>query len=88
MIAIPVVLHDDMIEVDSRVVAEGLGIEPNEVEPRRRTGEITSLCERGTGEDAGLVRVTFYLGKRRLRLVVDGDGTVRQQDPAADHPNA
>ena len=88
MNAIPVVLHDEMIEIDSRVVAEGLGVEPSEVEPLRRTGEITSLCERGTGEDAGLVRVTFYLGKRRVRLVLDGDGTVRPQVSAADHPNA
>lgn len=48
----------------------------------------TSLCERGTGQDAGLVRVTFYLGKRRLRLVVDADGCVLQQEPAPDQSSA
>lgn len=76
------------IEIDARIVAEGLGIAPEEVESRRRVGTITSLCERGTGSDAGLVRVTFYLGKRRLRLVVDAHGSVLQQGPAVDQPSA
>lgn len=86
MIAIPVVMHEDMIEIDARIVADGLGIEPDQVEPRRQSGEIKALCERGTGEDAGLVRVTFYLGKRRLRLVVDANGTVRRQELVSDQP--
>ncbi len=75
------------IEIDARIVAEGLGIAPEDVEPGRLAGTITTLCERGTGEDAGLVRVTFYLGKRRLRLLVDAHGTVLQQ-PAPDQPSA
>jgi len=48
----------------------------------------TSLCERGTGPEAGLVRVTFSLGKRRLRLVVDANGCVLQREPAPDQPGA
>jgi hypothetical protein len=32
------------------------------------------LCERGTGEDAGLYRASFYHEGKRVRLVVDGDG--------------
>jgi hypothetical protein len=36
--------------------------------------KITLLCERGTGEDAGLYRASFYLDGKRVRLVVDGDG--------------
>ncbi len=81
-------LHDAVtIEIDARVVAEGLGIAAEDVEPARRAGTITTLCERGTGEHAGLVRATFYLGKRRLRLLVDAQGKVLQQHPGPDQPN-
>lgn len=75
------------IEVDARIVAGGLGIEPHEVEPGRQEGTISTLCERGTGVDAGLMRVTFYRGARRLRLVLGADGAVLQQEPAPDQAN-
>ena len=75
-----------MIDIDARIVAEGLGLAPEDVEPARKAGTLTTLCERGTGSDAGLVRVTFYLGKRRLRLLVDANGLVLEQHPAAGQP--
>jgi hypothetical protein len=74
------------IDIDARIVAESLGIAPEDVEPARKAGSLTTLCERGTGSDAGLVRVTFYLGKRRLRLLVDASGSVLEQHPAAGQP--
>lgn len=74
------------VELDARIVAEGLGITPEQVEADRLAGTITTLCERGIGIDAGLLRVTFYRGKRRLRLVMDAQGTVQQD--AADQPKA
>ena len=80
--------HDaGTIEIDARIVAEGPGIAPEDVEPGRLAGTVTTLCERGTGEDAGLPRVTFYLGKQCLRLLVDAHGAVLQQ-PAPDQPIA
>jgi hypothetical protein len=36
--------------------------------------QVTLLCERGTGEDAGLYRASFYYAGKRVRLVVDADG--------------
>ena len=75
------------IDIDARIVAEGFGMEPEEVEPARKTGTLTTLCERGTGSDAGLLRVTFYLGKRRLRLLLDANGSVLEQHPAAGQPS-
>src|SRR3546814_17898193 len=49
--------------------------------------QITVLCERGTGEDAGLYRASLYHAGRRLRLVVDRDGMpvgdARQDDQSA-----
>jgi hypothetical protein len=40
---------------------------------------ITSLCERGVGEDDGRWRVTFFHESRRFRLVIDEGGNVIQR---------
>jgi hypothetical protein len=42
------------------------------------------LCERGTGEDEGLYRASFYIERRRARLVVDRDGRIIATIAAAD----
>jgi hypothetical protein len=39
------------------------------------------LCERGTGEDAGLNRVTFYFQNRRFRALVTTDGQILTTEP-------
>ena len=39
-------------------------------------GKITLLCERGTGEDEGTWRVSFYHDGRRARFVVDAQGRI------------
>lgn len=62
------------VEVDARLVAEGLGLDPAEVPAMVADHRIATLCERGTGEDEGLFRFTFYHRGRRLRLVTDADG--------------
>jgi len=62
------------VEIDAALVAGGLGLG---IEAFRRLMEqrkVTLLCERGTGEDAGLYRASYYYKGRRVRLVVDGDG--------------
>lgn len=64
------------IAIDGAVVARELGLD---VEAFRRLMDerrIALLCERGTGADAGLYRATFYFERRRVRLVVDGDGRI------------
>lgn len=62
------------IEVDGASVAEGLGLDPRDFRRLMDQRRISVLCERGTGEHAGLYRASFYHAGRRLRLVVDGDG--------------
>ena len=42
------------------------------------TRRITTLCERGTGEDSGTYRFTFYYGKARLRVLTDATGRILQ----------
>lgn len=68
------------IEVDSALIAPGLGLEPAEFKRLLDTGKIRVLCERGTGEDAGSYRASYYLGNRRVRLLVDAAGNLLQ-DP-------
>ena len=36
--------------------------------------QVTVLCERGTGADAGLYRASFYYEGKRMRLVVNSGG--------------
>jgi len=72
--------HD--IEIDGARVAGGFDIGIAEFRQLMDDSKISVLCERGTGEDAGLYRASFYLGDRRVRLVVDGNG-----DPVAGPDN-
>jgi len=78
--AIPLSLHEDprepAIEIDAARVAHGLGLQVAWFRKLMDDRKITVLCERGTGEDAGRWRVTYYHDDRRLRLVVDARGNV------------
>lgn len=71
------------VEVDAELVARGLGLDPAQVSAMVADRRIATLCERGTGEDAGLFRFTFYFGKQRFRLVTDARG-----QPVADPARA
>lgn len=64
------------VVVDAALVAAGLGLETRRFRELMDSGRIASLCERGTGEDAGRYRLTFYHGERRVRLVTDSSGNV------------
>ncbi|MDH7452604.1 DUF6522 family protein [Luteimonas composti] len=63
------------IEIDGALVALALDLEVAEFRRLMEQGRISTLCERGVGEDAGLYRASFYYGDRRARLVVDASGT-------------
>jgi hypothetical protein len=74
---IPAALVDPLsIEIEGAVVARALGLEVDVFRQLMRDRKITLLCERGTGEDHGRYRATFYHGSRRARLVVDQHGRV------------
>ena len=62
------------IEIDGALVARGLGLDLSSFQQLMEHRKITVLCERGTGEHAGLFRASFYHHGTRVRLVVDGDG--------------
>jgi hypothetical protein len=64
------------IEIDGALVAGRLGLSLAEFRQLMEQRRIVVLCERGTGEDSGRYRATFYYDDRRTRLVVDREGRV------------
>jgi hypothetical protein len=68
--------EDGAPTVDAETIAQGLGIRAIDVQPLMRSGEITSRCEVGQGEDAGLTRLTFFLRGSRFRIVIGAGGRV------------
>ena len=67
------------IEVEATVIAEALDLPPEVLMTMVRSGQITSLCERGVDADEGRYRLTFFHGSKRLRVVVDGRGQIIQR---------
>ena len=64
------------IGIDGARVAQGFGLDVDTFRRLMDARSITLLCERGTGEDAGLYRASFYHGTTRVRVIVDGEGAV------------
>lgn len=62
------------IEIEGAMVARELGLEVDEFRRLMEIRKIKVLCERGTGDDAGQWRATFYHEDRRARFVVDRFG--------------
>lgn len=62
------------IEIDAAPIAAALGLQQDAFLRLLEQHKIDRLCERGTGEDAGLYRATFYHGPSRARVVVDRRG--------------
>lgn len=62
------------IEIDGTLVARALGMEPAVFKRLMEHRKIAVLCERGTGDDAGLYRASYYYKGKRARLVVDTTG--------------
>ena len=62
------------IEIEGTLVARELGLEVDEFRRLMEIRKIKVLCERGTGEDAGFYRATFYHGDQRARFIIDRYG--------------
>ena len=59
------------MEIDGSRVAVALELELANFRQLMDNQKIDVLCERGTGEDLGKLRVTFYYGARRARFLFD-----------------
>jgi Family of unknown function (DUF6522) len=72
-------IQEGVIQADANIIGQNLGLGPFEVQRLMREGKLTSSCERGVNEDDGHYRPTFFLGRRRLRLIVDEAGQIIRQ---------
>ena len=64
------------IPIDGGLVAQALGIASDAFRRLMAEHHILVRCERGTGDDEGLYRATFYHGPHVARLLVDRDGHI------------
>ena len=72
---IPIALHrTPEIVIDSAPIAQAFGLDVAAFQRLLEDRKITQLCERGTDEDAGTYRASFYLNRKRVRLLLDGEG--------------
>ena len=72
----PVSVNDEGATVDVAVLADGLGVEAADIYSLIREGKLTSKFEKGMGNDAGRCRLTFWLGAKRFRILVDAQGNM------------
>lgn len=76
---VSVSFDEDAIEIDATIIAEGMGLRPQDVLEHLRSGAITTRCEKGVDEDDGRYRLTFLSRSRRLQLIVDESGKLLQR---------
>lgn len=62
------------VEIPLEWVAHLLGLPPEGAQAALRSGALTSVLEKGEGRDAGRMRLTFFHGTRRARIILDADG--------------
>lgn len=59
--------------VDAALVAPALGLEPAQFMDELQRGFVSSVVERGMGEDAGRTRLTLLYQKRSWSVVLEGN---------------
>lgn len=72
----PIEITDDEIQVDAALLTKAFGIKENELKEKMRSGEISHFLERGEGQDAGQLRLTFASGTHRVCITTDTGGKV------------
>ena len=69
-------IHGDDVTVEASYLAARLGLPVDRLRTEMRRGIIYSVVERGTGEDAGRLRLTFRYRARAWTVVVPRYGTL------------
>ncbi len=69
-------VENDRVVIDAFDLAPLIGCQPSDVPGLMRSGQITSVFEKGEGEDAGRFRVTFRFGATKVRFTCAEDGEV------------
>lgn len=69
-------MSDGEFCIDAALLGSLFGVAPEQIPPLMRDNRLTSVCERGIGDDDGTYRLNFFYGSRRVRLSVDASGAV------------
>jgi hypothetical protein len=69
-------IHGDEVTVEASCLAARLGLSVDRLRAEMQRGIIYSVVERGMGEDAGRLRLTFRYRARTWTVVVQRDGTL------------
>ncbi|HOV96460.1 MAG TPA: DUF6522 family protein [Thermomonas sp.] len=76
--SIPIALNPKLeIAIEAAPIASALALDAAQFLQLLEQKKIDQLCERGTGEDSGLYRASFYHAGKRARVVVNLDGQVQ-----------
>lgn len=67
---------DGRAQIEAGFLARTHAVSPDELQRGMRGGAITGRLERGEGEDAGRIRLTFFSPRRRSRIVADETGRI------------
>lgn len=71
------------VTVAASYLAARLGLSVNRLREEMRRRLVYSVVERGMGEDAGRLRLTFRYRERFWTVVIQSDGTLLSEVPAA-----
>ena len=71
-------IHGDDVMVEACYLAAQLGLSVDRLRAEMRRGIIYSVVERGMGEDAGRLRLTFRYRAHTWTVVVQRDGTLSE----------
>ena len=75
----PVVeVHGDEATIEAGVLAAKLGLSVDRLRAEMRRGIVYGVVERGVGEDAGRLRLTFRYRACLWTVVVEADGTLNE----------
>lgn len=72
-------ISDGVIVIDAEELAPLLKIAATDLPDLMRTKAVTSICERGVGDDEGHYRLSFFYRNRRVRLGVAPSGQVTRR---------
>ena len=64
--------------IEAGFLAAKLGLSVDRLQAEMRRGIVYGVVERGEGEDAGRLRLTFRYRARSWTVVVEADGTVNE----------
>ena len=71
-------VHGDDVTVEASYLASRFDLSVDRLRAEMRRGIIYSVVERGMGEDAGRLRLTFRYRARTWTVVVERDGTLSE----------